>query len=878
MGCFSSSSSSLKWSVGSPRAKVKMRVLHSIYLHMVYCICMRKKTKQPKAPKTPKQNQPDLARKEVKPSFSLGLTRDTKRSIAAVLCVAFGVVFALGFLGQGGVVGAFLDTQVSAVAFGWGKWIFPFLLFFFGYLLLRKNVDFYVAEIVGMLFSFLAFLGLMHASSFDPLYYATAAELGKGGGYVGAFIAGVIGGFVGRLGSAVLLFALFVSGILVAFNISLVTLRGKSQLWSHVSFNFRRKKDDVIDEEQEALGDAGASSGEVSMPMDMSEGVYSTTESESSRVPEQTTDAEPSSFDNDTLTRNEPLKNNDAELVKNNIKEIRWTKKKSGQGSILETQQAVSPFHDQILADTDAYSAKQENIAIEQDSVPHQAQHTFSRSMVTIADQWKAPSLDILERSGKKAKAGNIEERKRVISETLRQFGIQVDPGEAKVGPTVTQYAFRPAPGVKLEKITALSNNLAMSLSAHPIRIEAPIPRTPFVGIEVPNSFPEQVRLRDMIESSDFANADSRLRVALGKDVSGNFVYGDLEKMPHLMVAGATGSGKSVCINTLLLSLLYRNSPEQLKLILVDPKRVELSLYDGIPHLIAPVIVENKRVINVLRWSVNQMEERYKMLQDMGARNIQSYNEKISAKRKRGVEDDAPTLPYIVIVIDELADLMASHGKEVEGAIVRLAQMARAVGIHLIVSTQRPSVQVVTGLIKTNITTRIAFKVATQIDSRTILDRGGAERLLGNGDMLYLTATDPAPRRVQGVYVSETEVRKVVAHIKEQGQHLKNMFGDSVDFGFVGREKNLSLPGDQQAMDFSGSFDDADSKYEEARAIVVRKGSASTSFLQRALRIGYNHAAGLIDELEKNGVIGPANGSKPREVFGVHSPQGEKND
>jgi DNA segregation ATPase FtsK/SpoIIIE, S-DNA-T family len=483
---------------------------------------------------------------------------------------------------------------------------------------------------------------------------------------------------------------------------------------------------------------------------------------------------------------------------------------------------------------------------------------------------WKLPPLDLLERTTGKSKAGDIEANAKIIQETFKNFGIETEIGEISVGPSVTQYCFKPAAGIKLSKITGLNNNLSLALAQHPIRIEAPIPGKSLIGIEVPNKVSTMVRLRDFMESAEFAERKTNLTLALGQDVGGNYILGDLTEMPHLMIAGATGTGKSVGINTIITSLLYQNSPEDLKLILVDPKRVELTAFNGIPHLLTPTIVENGKVANSLKWAIGEMERRYKMLQEASSRDIFSYNEKIKPDQKKNIvdeetgevigEEEVKRLPYIVIIIDELADIMASHSKEVEAAIVRLAQMARAVGIHLIVSTQRPSVEVLTGLIKANITTRIAFQVATQIDSRTILDMGGAEKLLGNGDMLYLSSRSPKPKRIQGVFVSESEVKRVVKSIKSR------LEGEVEYDEEVTATQRVSFNGKMNGA-VGGGDEEGDDLYEEAKDTVIKSGKASASLLQRRLRVGYARAARLLDILEANGVIGEADGSKPREIL-----------
>ncbi len=472
--------------------------------------------------------------------------------------------------------------------------------------------------------------------------------------------------------------------------------------------------------------------------------------------------------------------------------------------------------------------------------------------------KWVLPPVEFLNPEKDKPRSGDINANVGIIKRTLSTFGIDVEMGEVSIGPTVTQYTLRPAVGVKLAKIVALQSDLALALAAHPIRIEAPIPGKALVGLEVPNKKSAIVGLRDLFEAEDYKENKTLLPLALGRDVAGFPVYTALEKAPHLLIAGATGTGKSVVLNTILLSLLYRHSPDMLKLILVDPKRVELSLYNGIPHLITPVIVDTKKVVNALKWAVREMDKRYELLSQSGSRDILSYNTKLASSHKEKL------MPFIVIVIDELADLMASHGRDVEGAIVRLAQMARAVGIHLIVSTQRPSVEVITGLIKANITSRIALQVASQIDSRTILDASGAQHLVGRGDMLYQSGDNSAKiRRIQGALVTEKEIKDVVDFIKEQAEHLdmnnteetKDKLGARIDDAVTA------------TMAASEEDDGGDDLFEEARDVVVQAGKASASLLQRRLRVGYARAARLLDILEDKGIIGPGEGAKPREVY-----------
>ncbi|MFC1640917.1 DNA translocase FtsK 4TM domain-containing protein [Patescibacteria group bacterium] len=488
-------------------------------------------------------------------------------------------------------------------------------------------------------------------------------------------------------------------------------------------------------------------------------------------------------------------------------------------------------------------SAETDKVGVKETDDKKESAEDFGPIETKADTNWEVPPLSLLDDALDRPSSGDIKSNARIIQETLGNFDIPVEMGDVSVGPTVTQYTLRPDAGIKLNKIVALQNDLALALAAHPIRIEAPVPGRSVVGIEIPNVSVATVRLRELLASKEFGKQKGTLLLPLGRDVAGSPVIVDIEKMPHLLIAGATGTGKSVAINTLLSSLLYKLSPSDLKLILVDPKRVEMGAYNDIPHLLTPVITDAKKTVNSLKWIVNEMDRRYKLLQAHGARNITSFN--ASNKDKH--------LPRIVLVIDELSDLMSVAPREVEASIVRLAQMARAVGIHLIVATQRPSVDVITGLIKANITTRIAFSVSSLIDSRTIIDSSGAEKLLGNGDMLFMASNLAKPRRIQGGFVSEKEVEKITNFLKakEQPDYLEEV-----------TDKQGSVPG------VPSSDDDVDDDlYDEAKELVIESGKASASYLQRRLRVGYARAARLIDLLEEKGVVGPGEGAKPREIL-----------
>jgi S-DNA-T family DNA segregation ATPase FtsK/SpoIIIE len=473
---------------------------------------------------------------------------------------------------------------------------------------------------------------------------------------------------------------------------------------------------------------------------------------------------------------------------------------------------------------------------------------TSQAALVTRNDtDWQFPGVNLLNQKVDKADAGDVEGNANTIRETFEHFNIDVEMEGANVGPRVTQYTLKPPTGVKLTKITALENNLALDLAATSIRMEAPIPGKRAVGIEVPNVKPAMVRMASLLQSREWSDVKSPLGFVIGKDIAGQAVVGDLAKMPHLLVAGQTGSGKSVMINDILTSLLYRNSPSDLKLILVDPKQVELTPYNDIPHLLTPVINEPEKCISALKWAVAEMERRLKAMAEVGRRNIVEYN---NLKKEEG-------MPYIVIVIDELADLMMMAARDVEALIVRLAQKARAAGIHLVLATQRPSVDVITGLIKANVPARIAFTVASQVDSRTIIDQIGAEKLLGQGDMLLLTSDMPKPKRVQGAFIDDNETIKVNDFIRMQ---RPPQYDDEI----ISQPVQLNGKGGVVMEHGNAGSDD---EFKDAVRVVVEAGKASTSLLQRRLRIGYGKAARIIEEMEEQGIIGQADGSRPREVL-----------
>ncbi|MBI3572929.1 MAG: DNA translocase FtsK [Candidatus Kerfeldbacteria bacterium] len=682
---------------------------------------------------------------------SPSLKPETRHGILTVFVLTGAAVSALSIIGAAGLLGTYI-AQALGTLFGWQRYIIPIYLAVLGIVLLfpeRWHVA--TSRWAGFLLTLISSLALLQ--QFIPVADSFRQALaGRGGGYIGALLDYPLRSSLGPWAGGLILLGLFVAGLLIMLNTTLVNLLRQGNiagrlLQSWRAWVWRRRLAKSIPQEEQNEADP---------------------EFKKKDIQDDDEDAEPSDEELDLV----PIAPKPAKRVRRTI------------------------------------------------SIP----------------------LDVLDGATSQPTSGNIEDNKTKIQRTLQNFGINVEMGEIHVGPTVTQYTLKPAEGVKLSQITGLNNDLALALAAHPIRIEAPIPGKSLVGIEVPNKSVATVRLREILASDIFRQRQSNLTFSIGKDVSGQPAIANLDPLPHLLIAGATGSGKSVMVNGLIISLLYSNSPDDLKFILVDPKRVELSVYNGIPHLLTPVITDTTKTINALRWVVGEMDRRYSILSQAGKRNIGSYR-----------QDNGLDMPYIVLIIDELADLMSVAANEVEGAIVRLAQMARAVGIHLVLATQRPSVDVITGLIKANVTARMAFNVASQIDSRTILDSSGAEKLLGKGDLLFISAELSKPKRFQGAYVSEQEVERVVQFLKARAQ--PDYMNDIVDKPSPALGQSLEDLGDDELL-------------AESKEVIIQAGKASASLLQRRLRVGYARAARILDLLEKEGFIGPGEGAKPREVFG----------
>lgn len=731
-----------------------------------------------------------------------------KRDILAVLFFSLALISVLSFLNLAGGLGKEMFKAIKFL-FGWGFALLPICLIILGLRLIKQenqSIDLsgrlaaagsQALTFFGLVFFILALLGSLHI--FYPAdQMMEMAKISSGGGFFGMLAAWPLQKLLGIWGGLIVLLAMAVISILVVSNISLRELSGKTREFLKI---LKIKQD------------------RVRLPLEKN-------------------------------IKNENARNNSDKEPKINYGEKEYNQEKYS-GSKLSSlfKKIVKP----PIFTVKKIKEEEEIGKLGNSEIDKESSSLLGEIGTLSKTPWRLPSLDLLDSSSGEPTSGDIKANSNIIKRTLQNFGIEVEMGEVNVGPTVTQYTVKPAVGIKLSRITALQNDLALALAARSLRIEAPIPGRSWIGIEIPNRTATMVRLKNILSSPAFRERKSNLSIVLGRNVAGNPILADLTKMPHLLIAGSTGSGKTVCVNALITSLLYQNSPSELKFIMVDPKRVELTSYNGIPHLLTPVITDPDKAINSLKWSISEMENRYDLLSQLGARNIESYNKSVRTKYQ-----NREALPYIAIIIDELADLMATHGREMEAAVVRLAQMARAVGIHLALSTQRPSVEVITGLIKANITTRIAFQVASQIDSRTIIDMAGAEKLLGNGDMLYLSGDSNKPTRIQGAFVSEGEVRKITSFIKNQ--KVKESESGQTVTGDKNKEKRIESFSAQEKNIID------DDLYEEAVETVKNAGKASASLLQRRLRIGYARAARLLDIMEEQGVVGPADGAKPRRV------------
>ncbi|MEA3449438.1 MAG: DNA translocase FtsK 4TM domain-containing protein [Patescibacteria group bacterium] len=716
----------------------------------------------------------------------LDLDPDTKKGIFIVFILAIGAISLLGLFDMAGLMGQYLKTWLT-VGLGWGKWLLPVVLIFIGYALFNEERF----ELKGRnFFGFLVFI-----LSFQILLFLfiehdrwnEALRLGDGGGYIGYYLADIFMKLMGLIASFIVSISLVVISLLLAFNTSLNAMFGRNSIMAKIFYPIHFVFNKLFNQEKEE---------------------------------EEEDDEDEEEEEDDEDEEEEEEEDDDDEEEESSCAEA--SEDKGGDEDDEEALEGKPEFNaKEIKEDESMWWMEPSGIDI------------------------KLP-LSLLNSKKNKPTSGDIKQNKEIIQSSLANFGIQVEMSDVSVGPTVTQYTFRPSEGVKLSRVVNLSNDLALALAAHPIRIEAPIPGTHLVGVEVPNESKAIVNLREALNTKTYKKRNSNTMMVLGKDVAGKVWLDDITKMPHLLVAGATNSGKSVCLNTIIVSLLYQNSPDMLRFIMVDPKRVELPIYNNIPYLLAPVITEISKTVNALKWCLNEMERRFEVLQKQGQRNIQAYNESTEIK-----------MPYIVFIIDELADLMVANAKEIEACVIRLAQMARAVGIHLILATQRPSVDVITGLIKANMPGRIAFSVASGTDSRTILDSLGAEKLLGRGDMLFANAELSKPIRLQGAFLSDDEIKKIVNYIKVKSKGVQ----------FIKSVTERQAVKGTGGIGLDGKKGDEDELLHEAKENILQFNKASASFLQRKLRIGYARASSILDQLEEMGMVGPSNGAKPRNIL-----------
>lgn len=745
----------------------------------------------------------------------LKLDLQSKLTLFIVLIFAFGLLLLLTVFNQAGRFGNLVNTFLS-LFFGILSFFIPFAFFWGGVMLMRiqKNHEL-VKEVNSRLIWGLILMFLSVASFLNWIFQIQSIdEISGGGGLVGFLIYPFLLNFFGYIGALVIIISIGLFGFFLVSQMTpmqfwenlIQTIKNPKEFWDFIPDVFENWK--VFNKPQKV---------EIIDNLDEEKENIDILESQ---ILEQKTQ--------------EQINNEQKNNLDNNLK--------------------ISSEKNFVLIDDDEIDKKNLNIekSIESDNT----------NVIPLPQiNWNLPKDNILKNLSSRSFAGDVERNKKKIKDTLEHFGITVEMADVVTGPTVSQYTLKPAKGVKLSSIDGVQRDMALALAASSLRLEAPIPGKSLVGIEIPNEIKSQVRIGSIIHTEEFHNHKNPLPVAVGEDVAGKKVIYSLTKMPHLLVAGSTGSGKSVWINSMLVSLLFKYTPKNLQLILVDMKRVELKLYEGVPHLLCPVITEATKAINALKWTVAEMDNRYKILEKYGKRNIADYNDFVG-ESKLAKEMGLAKIPYLVLVIDELGDLMILAKNEVEPIIVRLTQMSRAVGIHLVLGTQRPDTHVVTGLIKANIPSRIAFAVASQIDSRVILDQVGAEKLLGQGDGLFMSPSTIKPIRFQGCLVEELEVRKCVSFWRQEAKNNQTI-GNLKEEVVEPLKTKIVVPG----MVDSSEEENGDDLYQKCKSFVIRQQGASTSMLQTAFGIGYPKARKIIESLEAEGVVGPANGSKPREVY-----------
>lgn len=766
-------------------------------------------------------------------------------SIIVAVLIVLSILLAVLIYTKSGYLGQTLSPALGGI-FGYIKYLIPIGLFAFSlYIAYEKDTKYYMPKIVmflviillmDMIFScFQISKGNIDLSQGTDIALKQAYTLGTkdiGGGVVGTGIAIPLINFIGMLGTVIA--AIGATLVMVVF---IFGLHPEEAITNSID-KLAEKRERRYKEREEEKRNPAKSEIKVETRKERRD------RQRIEKLEREAANKEENLEEQITINLNEPKKYNHS---KDDLDASIFDKNPVKSNKVINSEETKKEEQNK---EEDVLFAKQEEQKEDKTKEVLQLDHG-----ITVEDShYEFPPITLLEAS---RGAGNQNSEKALLAtaeklrRTLYSFGVSAKVENVSVGPAITRYELAPAEGVRVSKIANLSDDIALSLEAETIRIEAPIPGKHTVGIEVPNKEKNMVPLRDIIESNKFIDSDSKLALALGKDVAGDIAVSDIAKMPHVLIAGSTGSGKSVCINTLITSIIYKAKPSEVKLLMVDPKVVELSIYNGIPHLLIPVVTDPKKAAGALAWAVQEMVKRYSLFAEKKVRDMKGYN-------KLAEKEGNPKLPQIVIIIDELADLMMVAAKDVEDAICRLAQMARAAGMHLVIATQRPSVDVITGIIKANIPSRIAFAVSSQVDSRTILDGAGAEKLLGKGDMLFYPSGAPKPTRIQGAFISDKEVESIVEFLKKDGetQYDENIL-ESI-------ENNGS---EEKAVSSNEEDDGTDDLLEEAIELAVQTGQASTSFLQRRLKIGYSRAGRIIDQMEQRGIISGYQGNKPREVL-----------
>ncbi|MBS4539903.1 DNA translocase FtsK 4TM domain-containing protein [Clostridium sp. D2Q-11] len=744
---------------------------------------------------------------------------EINKEVIGVIIVSFGLLLLYSMNTATSGILVKLIGEKSWQLLGSGGYLLPYVIIIIGILFLINKLDIYqTKKTVSIFIIFICLITLFDIKflpTIDGLEIsdrirismeASLLSFHRSGGILGAFFAYLFLKLFGVIGSYIILFTILTINILYVTNTSLIFLI-QNILKSIISI-------------YETI-------------VSFLKNISNHTNTSKSRIKKKT---------NKSKTEENKTKNiidkNETKIKDNKIKILDYTKNEYKDNDTFEIAEIEKPEKKNI-------ESPKENTKKDNESENH------NLDSIAVSENeyndYEYPSLDILQKSdisSNKKENKIILNNAKKLEDILKNFGIEAQVTQISRGPTITRYELQPAPGIKVSRIVNLSDDIALGLASSDIRIEAPIPGKAAIGIEVPNIDKSTVNLRDVLETKEYSDLESKLSFALGKDIAGKPIVANIEKMPHLLIAGATGSGKSVCINTLITSILYKSKPDEVKLLMIDPKVVELSIYNGIPHLLIPVVTDPKKASFALNWAVQEMNKRYNLFAENSVRDIKSYNSKSQ-------KDESMTrLPQIVVIIDELADLMMVSPGEVEDSICRLAQMARAAGIHLIVATQRPSVDIITGTIKANIPSRISFAVSSQADSRTILDMGGAEKLLGKGDLLFYPVGASKPKRLQGAYIDEKEVEKIVSFLKkDNAADYKEEIIENID------------------KDINTEFDDTDELLPSAIELIIDEGQASISYLQRKLKVGYSRAARIVDEMEERGIVGPHEGSKPRKVL-----------